>query len=393
MAGTATKKEVSVADKLDALYQLQKIDSEIDRIRTIRGELPLEVQDLEDELQGLETRLNKLQDEVKTLEQEALDRKNAMKDSETAILKYKEQQNNVRNNREYESLDKEIEFQELEIKLHEKRIKEAKFNTSNKAELLNDAKVRFDLRAGDLATKKAELDEIIAETQKDEEVLVTKSEKAKNAIDNGYFKKGILPIEITETYLNENNKKATRNFTVDTDEGVRADTTLEALAKLKPAFAMKGSVTAGNSSQTSDGASFVVVMSDRLMQSLGLKPIGRLVNCAVAGVHPRIMGIGPIEAVPKVLKQAGMNLDQIDLFELNEAFASQALAVIRTLELDQNKVNINGGAIALGHPLGCTGSKLTVQIINDLERLNKRYGIVTACVGGGQGVAGIIEKL
>jgi acetyl-CoA acyltransferase len=218
-------------------------------------------------------------------------------------------------------------------------------------------------------------------------------QKAKQAIDNGHFKKGILPIEITETYLNENNKKATRNYTVDTDEGVRADTTLEALAKLKPAFAMKGSVTAGNSSQTSDGASFVVVMSDRLMQSLGLQPIGRLVNCAVAGVHPRIMGIGPIEAVPKVLKQAGMSLDQIDLFELNEAFASQSLAVIRTLGLDQNKVNINGGAIALGHPLGCTGSKLTVQIINDLERLNKRYGIVTACVGGGQGVAGIIEKL
>jgi acetyl-CoA acyltransferase len=231
-------------------------------------------------------------------------------------------------------------------------------------------------------------------TREDQDAFALAShQKAKQAIDNGHFKKGILPIEITETYLNENNKKATRNFTVDTDEGVRADTTLEALAKLKPAFAMKGSVTAGNSSQTSDGASFVVVMSDRLMQSLGLQPIGRLVNCAVAGVHPRIMGIGPIEAVPKVLKQAGMNLDQIDLFELNEAFASQALAVIRTLELDQAKVNINGGAIALGHPLGCTGSKLTVQIINDLERLNKRYGIVTACVGGGQGVAGIIEKL
>jgi acetyl-CoA acyltransferase len=231
-------------------------------------------------------------------------------------------------------------------------------------------------------------------TREDQDAFALAShQKAKQAIDNGHFKKGILPIEITETYLNENNKKATRNFTVDTDEGVRADTTLEALAKLKPAFAVKGSVTAGNSSQTSDGASFVVVMSDRLMQSLGLQPIGRLVNCAVAGVHPRIMGIGPIEAVPKVLKQAGMNLDQIDLFELNEAFASQALAVIRTLELDQAKVNINGGAIALGHPLGCTGSKLTVQIINDLERLNKRYGIVTACVGGGQGVAGIIEKL
>ena len=231
-------------------------------------------------------------------------------------------------------------------------------------------------------------------TREDQDAFALAShQKAKQAIDNGHFKKGILPIEITETYLNENNKKATRNFIVDTDEGVRADTTLEALAKLKPAFAVKGTVTAGNSSQTSDGASFVVVMSDRLMQSLGLKPIGRLVNCAVAGVHPRIMGIGPIEAVPKVLKQAGMRLDQIDLFELNEAFASQALAVIRTLGLDQAKVNINGGAIALGHPLGCTGSKLTVQIINDLERLDKRYGIVTACVGGGQGVAGIIEKL
>ena len=217
-------------------------------------------------------------------------------------------------------------------------------------------------------------------------------QKAKQAIDNGYFKKGILPIEINETYINEKNKRATRSYIVDTDEGVRADTTIEALAKLKPAFAVKGSVTAGNSSQTSDGSSFVMVMSEKLMNSLGLKPIGRLVNCASAGVHPRIMGIGPIAAVPKVLKQAGMTQDQIDLFELNEAFASQSLAVIRTLNLDINKVNINGGAIALGHPLGCTGSKLTVQILNDLERLNKKYGIVTACVGGGQGIAGIIER-
>ena len=222
---------------------------------------------------------------------------------------------------------------------------------------------------------------------------LTSHQKAKAAIDNGYFKKGILPIEVTETYVNEKNKKATRSYIVDTDDGVRADTTLEALAKLKPAFALKGSVTAGNSSQTSDGASFVIVMSEKMINSLGLKPIGRLVNCASAGVHPRIMGIGPVAAVPKVLKQAGMNLDQIDLFELNEAFASQSLAVIRALNLDTNKVNINGGAIALGHPLGCTGSKLTVQIINDLERLNKKYGIVTACVGGGQGIAGIIEKL
>ena len=218
-------------------------------------------------------------------------------------------------------------------------------------------------------------------------------QKAKHAIDNGFFKTGILPIEVKETYINEKNKRATKSYIVDTDEGVRADTTIEALAKLKPAFAVKGTVTAGNSSQTSDGASFVMVMSESLMKSLGLQPIGRLVNCASAGVHPRIMGIGPVEAVPKVLKQAGMSLDQIDLFELNEAFASQSLAVIRSLQLDPSKVNINGGAIALGHPLGCTGSKLTVQIINDLGRLNKKYGIVTACVGGGQGIAGIIEKL
>ena len=183
MAGTATKKEASVADKLAALYQLQKIDSEIDRIRTIRGELPLEVQDLEDELEGLETRLNKLQDEIKEFEQDATDRKNAMKDAEVAIVKYKEQQNNVRNNREFESLDKEIEFQELEIKLHDKRIKESKFTLANKKELLDVAKVKFDLRKGDLAVKKAELDEIIAETQTQEDVLNKKSTKAKSNIE------------------------------------------------------------------------------------------------------------------------------------------------------------------------------------------------------------------
>ena len=231
-------------------------------------------------------------------------------------------------------------------------------------------------------------------TREDQDAFALAShQKAKQAIDNGYFKKGILPIDIQETFINEKNKRATRNYTVDTDEGVRADTTLEALAKLKPAFALKGTVTAGNASQTSDGSSFVMVMSEKMMLSLGLKPMGRLVNCASAGVHPRIMGIGPIEAVPKVLKQANMKLDQIDLFELNEAFASRALAVIRTLGLDTQKVNINGGAIALGHPLGCTGCKLTVQILNDLERLQKKYGIVTACVGGGQGIAGIIERL
>jgi acetyl-CoA acyltransferase len=168
---------------------------------------------------------------------------------------------------------------------------------------------------------------------------------------------------------------------------------MEALAKLKPAFAQNGSVTAGNSSQTSDGAAFVIVMSEKMINELGLKPIGRLVNCASAGVHPRIMGIGPVAAVPKVLKQAAMNLGDIDLIELNEAFASQSLAVIRKLEFNPDIVNINGGAIALGHPLGCTGCKLTVQILNDMKRLNKRYGMVTACVGGGQGIAGIRENI
>jgi acetyl-CoA acyltransferase len=180
---------------------------------------------------------------------------------------------------------------------------------------------------------------------------------------------------------------------VDTDEGPRADTSLEALAKLKPVFAAGGVITAGNSSQTSDGAAFVVVMGENMVKELGLKPIARLVACASAGVPPRIMGIGPVEAVPKALRQAGMNLGNIDLVELNEAFASQALAVIRKLEIDPAIVNINGGAIALGHPLGCTGCKLTVQLIHDMKRLNKKYGIVTACVGGGQGIAGIIENL
>lgn len=218
-------------------------------------------------------------------------------------------------------------------------------------------------------------------------------QKAMQAIENGYFKPGILPITVEETYLNEKGKKAVRSYVVDTDEGVRADTNVEALAKLKPAFAMGGSVTAGNSSQTSDGAAFVIVMSERMVVELGLKPIGRLVNCASAGVHPRIMGIGPVAAIPKVLKQAGMSQNDIDLIELNEAFASQSLAVIRELGLNPDIVNINGGAIALGHPLGCTGCKLTVQLLNDMKRLKKKYGMVTACVGGGQGIAGIIENL
>jgi acetyl-CoA acetyltransferases len=231
-------------------------------------------------------------------------------------------------------------------------------------------------------------------TREDQDAFSYQShQKAIQAIENGYFKNGILPITVEEVYLDEKNKKKTRSYVVDTDEGPRRDTSMEALAKLKPVFAAGGSVTAGNSSQTSDGAAFVIVMSERMVKELQLQPIARLVACASAGVHPRIMGIGPVAAVPKVLKQAGMTLNQVDLVELNEAFASQALAVIRTLDINPDIVNINGGAIALGHPLGCTGCKLTIQITHDMKRLNKKYGIVTACVGGGQGIAGIIENI
>lgn len=242
-------------------------------------------------------------------------------------------------------------------------------------------------------TAEAVAKEFNVNREEQDEFAYNSHRKAAIAINEGYFKNGILPITVEEIYLNEKNKKATRKYVVDTDEGLRADTTVEGLAKLKPAFAANGTVTAGNSSQTSDGAAFVVVMSEKMVNELGLKPIGRLVNCASAGVHPRIMGIGPVAAIPKVLKQANMNLNDIDLIELNEAFASQSIAVIKELGLNKDIVNINGGAIALGHPLGCTGAKLTIQILNDMKRLNKKYGMVTACVGGGQGIAGIIENL
>lgn len=231
-------------------------------------------------------------------------------------------------------------------------------------------------------------------SREDQDAFALRShQKAINAITQGYFKKGILPVTVKEIYVDEKGRKKERDYIVDTDEGPRADTSAEVLAKLPPVFAQGGSVTAGNSSQTSDGAAFVIVMGEKLMNQLGLKPWGRLIACASAGVDPRIMGIGPVAAVPKVLQQAGMNLEQMDLIELNEAFASQSLAVIRKLGMDAERVNINGGAIALGHPLGCSGAKLSIQILNDLERLNKKYGMVTACVGGGQGIAGIIEKL
>ncbi|MEO6832144.1 MAG: acetyl-CoA C-acyltransferase [Chitinophagaceae bacterium] len=231
-------------------------------------------------------------------------------------------------------------------------------------------------------------------TREDQDAFAFNShKKALKAIADGVFKKGILPITVSETYINEKGKRAVRESIVDTDEGPRADTSLEILAKLPAVFAQGGSVTAGNSSQTSDGAAFVIVMSEKLMNSLGLKPWARLVNYACAGVDPRVMGIGPMAAVPKALKQANMNLADMDLIELNEAFASQSLAVIREVGMNPDIVNINGGAISLGHPLGCSGAKLSIQVLNDLERLGKKYGMVTACVGGGQGIAGIWEKL
>lgn len=217
--------------------------------------------------------------------------------------------------------------------------------------------------------------------------------KAVEAIKNGHLKDGVVPITVTENYLDGDMKKKSRTYVVDTDEGPRADTSLEKLATLKPVFDAFGSVTAGNSSQTSDGAAFVLVVSESKLKELGVDPIARLLSYGVVGVPPRIMGIGPIEAIPLALKKAGLTLEQLDLIELNEAFASQSLAIIRTLGLDTEKLNVNGGAIALGHPLGCTGGKLTVQLFNELKRRQGKYGMVTMCVGSGQGAAGVFEML
>lgn len=230
-------------------------------------------------------------------------------------------------------------------------------------------------------------------TREDADLFSLQShQKAVKAIADGKFKDEILPITIEEVLV-ENGKRKSKTFVVDTDEGPRAATTLEALAKLKPAFKQGGQVTAGNSSQTSDGAAFTIVMSERMMNELGLKPMARIVSCASAGVNPRIMGIGPVEAVPKALKQANMKLEDMEVIELNEAFATQSLAVIRALNMDPEKVNPNGGAIALGHPLGCTGAILTIKSRNELVRQKKKYALITACVGGGQGIAGVIEAI
>ena len=231
-------------------------------------------------------------------------------------------------------------------------------------------------------------------SREDQDVFSYQShQKAIAAIAAGRFADEIVPVKVTEVYLDANEKRQHRELIVSQDEGPRADTTLEKMAQLKPVFDSRGSVTAANSSQTSDGAAFVLVVSERMLKILNVQPIARFVGFAVSGVEPRIMGIGPVEAIPAVLKRTGLTQSDIDLIELNEAFASQSLAVVRTLGLDPNRVNVNGGAIALGHPLGCTGSKLTVQVLNELKRRNGRYGMVTMCVGTGQGAAGIFERL
>jgi acetyl-CoA acyltransferase len=217
--------------------------------------------------------------------------------------------------------------------------------------------------------------------------------KSLEANKNGTFNDDIVPITVEQIYLDKNGEKQTKEYVVNTDEGPRKGTSKDALSKLRPVFANKGSVTAGNSSQMSDGAAFVLVMSEDMVKELNLEPIARLVSYAAVGVEPRIMGIGPVKAVPKAIERAGLKQNDIDLFELNEAFASQSLAVLRELEMNQEIVNVNGGAISLGHPLGCTGAKLSVQLFNEMRRRKNKYGVVTMCVGTGQGAAGVYELL
>ena len=231
-------------------------------------------------------------------------------------------------------------------------------------------------------------------SREDQDAFAVESHRrAAAAIDSGAFAKGIAPVEVQEIFLDAEEKRQERTHIVDTDEGVRRGTNAEALAKLKAVFAEGGSVTAGNSSQTSDGAAFVMVVSERMLKELGVEPLARLKSYHVSGLEPRIMGVGPIHAVPKALDKAGLTAGDIELYELNEAFASQSVAVLRELDLDPSKVNVHGGAIALGHPLGCTGAKLTVQLLNELKTQNAKHGIVTMCVGTGQGAAGVFEML
>ncbi|WP_299526871.1 acetyl-CoA C-acyltransferase [Winogradskyella sp.] len=260
-------------------------------------------------------------------------------------------------------------------------------------EIVNSGHEDYYWGMGNTAEAVAEKYKVSREDQ--DEFAYNSHMKALKALAEGRFQDQIVPIEVAETYVDANGKKANRNFTVSKDEGPRQGTSKEALAKLRPVFAQGGSVTAGNSSQTSDGAAFVLVMSEDMVQELNLEPIARLVSYAAAGVPPRIMGIGPVAAIPKALKQAGLSQSDIELIELNEAFASQSLAVIRELDLKQDIVNVNGGAIALGHPLGCTGAKLSVQLFDEMRKrdMQNKYGMVTMCVGTGQGAAGIFEFL
>jgi acetyl-CoA acyltransferase len=230
-------------------------------------------------------------------------------------------------------------------------------------------------------------------SREEQDIFAANSQnKAIAAIESGRFKDDIIPINVNEVFLDANEKRQERNYIVDTDQGPRASTA-EGLSRLRPVFAQGGSVTAGNSSQTSDGAAFVMVMSEEMVKELGVTPIARLVNFSVVGLEPRIMGMGPLYAIPKALKRAGMTLNQLEQIELNEAFASQAVACTRELGVDPNIVNVNGGAIALGHPLGCTGAKLSVQLFNEMRKRNQKYGAVSMCVGTGQGAAGIFELL
>ncbi len=231
-------------------------------------------------------------------------------------------------------------------------------------------------------------------SREDQDAFSVRShDRALAAIASGRFKDDIVPITVNEVYLDANEKRQERSYVVDTDEGPRKGTSMEALARLKPVFKTGGTVTAGNASQTSDGAAFVMVVSEKKLKELGVEPIARVVSYAVTGLEPREMGVGPITAIPAALKLAGLKQDDLDIIELNEAFASQSLAVVRTLGLNEEKVNVNGGAIALGHPLGCTGGKLTVQMMNELKKRNGKYGMVTMCVGTGQGAAGVFEMM
>ena len=264
-------------------------------------------------------------------------------------------------------------------------------NTTRLNPTLAETAPQYYMGMGHTAEEVARRYEVSREEQ--DAFAVRSHELAEKAIKEGKFKDEIVPIEVTQHYVGKDNKPASRTFTFDTDEGVRSGTTVESLAKLRPAFNVKGSVTAGNASQTSDGAAAVLVMDREEAEAQGLQPMAKFLGFAVGGVPPEVMGIGPIVAIPKALEIAGLTQDQIDIWEINEAFASQSIQVVRHLGIDIDKVNVNGGAIALGHPLGATGAILTLKLIHELKRQGKKYGVVTMCIGGGMGAAGVFEVL